>query len=199
MAMPMVPDVQYTTPMDQTRAKCDAQLTRRLKERDPEALADLYDRYGSMVYAVALRMVRNASTAEDLVQETFIRIWNGIEMFDADRGALTSWVAAVARNRVLDYLRSLDCKMTQTACELEWVDRKMAVFQPADLGLEKVLQGLGLNQRTVLHLAYTEGLSQSEIAVRMERPVGTVKTWARAALRTLRQQIMATESACQPG
>src|SRR4029077_15458842 len=78
----------------------------RLQRRDPQALGELYDRYGRVVYSLILRVVRDAATAEDLVQETFLRVWNRAQGCDAQRGAIGPWLLAVARNRAIDYLRS---------------------------------------------------------------------------------------------
>src|ERR1700682_5183797 len=73
----------------------DADLVRRLKARDPKAMSDLYDRYGRLAYSLIPRVVRNPSAAEDLLQETFMRVWNRVGSFDAERGALGPWVLAV--------------------------------------------------------------------------------------------------------
>jgi len=86
-------------------AKGDGDLLARLQKRDPEALAELYDRYGRVVYGLILRMVQDRGIAEDLVQETFLRVWNRAGGFDSDRGAVGPWLLAVARNRAIDYLR----------------------------------------------------------------------------------------------
>jgi RNA polymerase sigma-70 factor (ECF subfamily) len=178
----------------------DVDLARRLKSGDTRAMSELYDRFGGAIYAIALRMVRDPGIAEDLVQETFIRIWNGIHLFDEGRGALGSWVAAVTRNRVLDYLRSLEWRMMQSLCELNRVDRHLSrdlagedesLHSPV---LTRAVSGLADNHRRVLEMAYLEGLSQSEIAVRIQRPIGTVKTWARGALKSLRAQMVAMET-----
>src|SRR5579871_6614442 len=90
------------------RFKDDAELAGRLKGRDPHAMADLYDRYGRLAYALIYRVVRNAAAAEDLVQETFLRVWNRVHSFDPVRGALGPWILTVARHRAIDYLRSVD-------------------------------------------------------------------------------------------
>src|SRR5581483_9478213 len=84
----------------------DAELAARLQRRDAQALAELYDRYGRLAYAIIARVVRDAAVAEDLTQETFLRVWNRAQAFDAERGALGAWLLAVARNRAIDYLRS---------------------------------------------------------------------------------------------
>src|SRR5271156_2784923 len=94
------------------RYKDDGDLARRLKAREPQAMSDLYDRYGRIAYSLIYRVVRNGAAAEDLVQETFLRVWNRVQSFDQERGALGPWIMTVARNRAIDYLRSLDGKMS---------------------------------------------------------------------------------------
>src|ERR1700756_4716057 len=84
----------------------DTSLVARMRGRDPLALAELYDRYGRVVYALILRVVRDTGIAEDLVQETFLRVWNRVHGFDAQKGSIGPWLLAIARNRAIDYLRS---------------------------------------------------------------------------------------------
>src|SRR5258708_130791 len=104
-------------------SKDEKDLIRRLKNRDPHALGELYDRYGRMTYALIFRIVRDNGSAEDLVQETFLRVWNRINGFDSEKGALGPWVLAVARNRAIDYLRSVDGRMAQSAFEIEKMEQ----------------------------------------------------------------------------
>jgi RNA polymerase sigma-70 factor (ECF subfamily) len=181
--------------------KDDADLVRRLKSREPQAMSELYDRYGRLAYSVIYRVVRDAGTAEDLVQETFLRVWNRAASFDQQRGALGPWVLAVARNRAIDYLRSVDGLMATGALELDRVENP-ALFNSFDAGvlsidrarrLKEAFEKLSPNQRMVIDLAYYEGLSQTEMAERLRQPLGTVKTWVRSALKTLRNEL--TEAA----
>jgi RNA polymerase sigma-70 factor (ECF subfamily) len=177
--------------------KDEADLIRRLQARDPNAMADLYDRFGRLTYALIFRVVRNAAAAEDLVQETFLRVWNRVQAFDREKGALGPWILAVARNRAIDYLRSVDGRMAQNVFELERMEQptQFADFESEIMNLDRVrilkeaFEKLTPNQRIVLELAYYEGLSQSEMAARMKQPLGTVKTWVRTALKTLRQEL----------
>jgi RNA polymerase sigma-70 factor (ECF subfamily) len=177
--------------------KDEADLVRRLQARDPNAMADLYDRYGRLTYALIFRVVRNAAAAEDLVQETFLRVWNRVQAFDREKGALGPWILAVARNRAIDYLRSVDGRMAQNVFELERMEQpaQFADFENEIMNIDRVrilkeaFEKLTPNQRIVLELAYYEGLSQTEMAARMKQPLGTVKTWVRTALKTLRQEI----------
>jgi RNA polymerase sigma-70 factor (ECF subfamily) len=175
----------------------DSELVARLKRRDPDALAQLYDRYGRMMYSLILRVVRNEAVAEDLVQETFLRIWNRVHAFDQDRGALGPWILAVARNRAIDYLRSIQNREADTPLEMERMENP-ALFSNLEndiLNLDRVrklksaFDKLTPNQRAVIELAYYEGMSQTEMSERLKQPLGTVKTWVRTALKALREEL----------
>ena len=174
----------------------DRDLVARLQHRDPHALAELYDRYGRIAYSLILRIVRDTGVAEDLVQETFLRVWNRVHGFDADKGAIGPWLLAVARNRAIDYLRSTSGR-ERNAVEFEETDRPaLYIDMERDLLLsdsarrvKSAMEKLSANQRQVIELAYFEGLSQTEMAERMGQPLGTVKTWVRSALKTLRDDL----------
>jgi RNA polymerase sigma-70 factor, ECF subfamily len=175
----------------------DSDLIRRLKSRDPQAMSELYDRFGRVAFAVIVRMVRNTAIAEDLVQETFLKVWNRVSGFENERGALGSWVLAIARNRAIDYIRSADAKASQSTCDLEKLERPRFfadlesdyVNQDRIRTIRAVFDKLSENQRRVLELAYFEGLSQTEMSERLQQPLGTVKTWVRTALQTIRAEL----------
>ena len=175
----------------------DAGLVRRLKARDPKAMSDLYDRYGRLAYSLIHRVVRNPSAAEDLLQETFMRVWNRVGSFDAERGALGPWVLAVARNRAIDYLRSVDGRMQAGAVDLDRIEHpaQFSGIESSALAIDRVrrlksaFEKLSPNQRMVIELAYYEGMSQTEMAERLKQPLGTVKTWTRSALKILRDEL----------
>ena len=175
----------------------DSALVERLRNREPQAMADLYDRYGRLAYSLIYRIVHNAGVAEDLVQETFLRVWNQVRAFDPKRGALSPWLLTVARNRAIDYLRSVDNRVSQKTFELEKIEHP-ATFATAEqdiLNLDRIrllkdaFTKLTDQQRVVIEMAYYEGLSQSEMAERIKQPLGTVKTWVRSALKILRRQL----------
>jgi|SRR5208283_305651 len=175
----------------------DSDLIQRLKRRDAEAMGELYDRFGKVAFAVIVRIVRNAGVAEDLLQETFLKVWNRVDGFDDSRTSLGPWVLTIARNRAIDYLRSTDSRMAQSSCDLEKLERPrfFTDFEANYLSDDRIriirqaFTKLTENQRQVLELAYFEGLSQSEMAVRLAQPLGTVKTWVRTALQLLRQEL----------
>jgi len=177
-------------------AEGDGDLVLRLQKRDPQALAELYDRYGRLVFSLILRVVRDAGIAEDLVQETFLRVWNRVQGFEAGKGSLGPWLLAVARNRAIDYLRSaagrarnvLDLDETThpaLASDIESSLLDSDRLRRVKLAMDK----LSPQQRQAIELAYFEGLSQTEMAERMGQPLGTVKTWVRTALRSLRDEL----------
>jgi RNA polymerase sigma-70 factor (ECF subfamily) len=177
-------------------SRTDPDLIERLCRRDPQALAELYDRYGRAVYSLILRVVRDTATAEDLVQETFLRVWNRVHGFDVERGSLGAWLLAVARNRAIDFLRSTAGR-ERNALELDETDHPALYrdMEPDILNADKTrrvraaMEKLSPNQRTVMELAYFEGLSQTEMAQRIGQPLGTVKTWVRTALKSLRAEL----------
>ncbi|HXE64837.1 MAG TPA: sigma-70 family RNA polymerase sigma factor [Bryobacteraceae bacterium] len=175
----------------------DEDLAGRLQRREPDAMKDLYDRFGKLAYSVVLAIVRDASIAEDLVQETFLRVWNRIQAFEPGRGALGPWLVAIARNRAIDHVRSSSSKMDRNAFELD-VREHPALFVDMQREVENTdhariiraaIKKLNPNQQKVIELAYYEGLSQTEMAERMGQPLGTIKTWVRAALGVLREEL----------
>ena len=176
-------------------------LLARLQRRDPQALAELYDRYGRTAYSLILRMVRDKSIAEDLVQETFLRVWNRVHTIDSAKGAIGPWLLAIARNGAIDYLRS-SAGRERNAVELDEAGHAPLYGEmEADILISDqarraraAMNNLAPNYRAVMELAYFEGLTQSEMSVRMGQPLGTIKTWVRAALQCLRDELGAVVS-----
>jgi RNA polymerase sigma-70 factor (ECF subfamily) len=177
-------------------AESDAGLVERLQRRDAQALAELYDRYGRVVYSLIVRVVRDGAVAEDLVQETFLRVWNRVQGFDAQKGSIAPWLLAVARNRAIDYLRSASNR-ERNALEFDETDHP-ALYSDMERDLltsdqarrvKAAMGKLSQNHRQVIELAYFEGLSQTEMAERMGQPLGTIKTWVRTALKNLRDEL----------
>jgi RNA polymerase sigma-70 factor (ECF subfamily) len=174
-------------------------IARRLKERDPNAMADLYDAYGGVVHSRVHAMVQNAGVAEDLVQEVFLTVWQRAVAFDETRGSLSTWLLVMARNRAIDYLRSKESRVESKASPIELVPGSQQPLSPErdairfDMvaRLKKAVTRLNLNQRTVLKLAFEEGLSHAEVSERLRRPLGTVKTQIRSAIQALRAEMTA--------
>jgi RNA polymerase sigma-70 factor (ECF subfamily) len=174
----------------------DGDVVLRLQRREPQALAELYDRYGGMIYRLALRIVRDTGIAEDLVQETFLRAWNRAGAFDSERGAAGPWLLAIARNRALDYLRAqsrrganmMELNETEHPARFVGLPAEALNFDMARQ-VKRALEQLSADQRVAIELAYFEGMSQPEIAERMGQPLGTVKTWMRRAMLRMRESL----------
>ena len=176
------------------RQLADADLVSRCAERDDRALAELYDRFGKQAYALALRVVRDSVFAEDAVQEAFLDVWRSAARFDAARAKVSSWLLTFVHRRAVDIVRreqarpqrssSIDDAPPQVAAvnvaaEVESRDRQAAI--------KRALESLTPAQRDVLQLAYFGGYSQSEIAERLDEPLGTVKSRTHVALSRLRE------------
>ena len=178
-------------------------LTLRLSQKDPELMADLYDAYGRIVYSAILRMVGDPAKAEDLTQETFLRVWNGAHQYNGQRGPLGCWILTIARNRTIDYLRSNERRLAAASVDLNRLEsgalpnpacdhRALAIDRRRSL--ECALKMLPTKQRAVVELAYFQGFSQAEISAHLNQPLGTVKAWARTALRDLRCELQRIET-----
>jgi RNA polymerase sigma-70 factor, ECF subfamily len=172
----------------------DRELVRRLKLRDPNAMLDLYDRYARLLYSIILRAVKNSSVAEDLTQEAFLRVWNRVGTFDEEKGNLQGWLVTVARNRAFDYLRSVRNAPDLSSPSLTDLERTgLFVVEEgrtdqlvAAEAVRNALSGLNREQREVIELTHFEGMTQTEIAGRLNKPLGTVKGLVRSALKSLR-------------
>ena len=157
-------------------------------------MAQLYDRYSSVVYAVALRVLGDAAAAEDILQEVFMQLWRNPGSFDASRGNLAPWLAVIARNRAVDVLRK---RRPQTEIDETTVSVEPDLAAEADRGraaekVRAVLKEMPPAQRSALEMAYFEGYSHSEIAEKTGEPLGTIKTRIRSGLMLLRKAVEAT-------
>ena len=173
----------------------DADLIARLCQRDPDALGAIYDRYAHPAYGLVLRITHDPGATEDLLQELFIRLWNRARDFDGSRGALGVWILSIARNMAIDHIRSAQARFAQRLAPVEQMDHfrsSAAAVEPESVidrarTVRLALSSLNANEKQVLELAYFEGCSHSEIATRLGAPLGTVKSWMRAALGRLRE------------
>jgi RNA polymerase sigma-70 factor (ECF subfamily) len=169
----------------------DAVLIERLKSREPQAMALLYDRFKRLVYSIIYHSVREKSVAEDLTQETFWRVWNRIQTFDSEKGKLDQWIATIARNRAVDHLRS---NRNAPQLSFDTLESNASFFSTESHAMRierentvlKALKTLNPAQREVIELAHYQGLTQSEIAETLQRPLGTIKSVLRSALKVLR-------------
>jgi RNA polymerase sigma-70 factor, ECF subfamily len=163
-----------------------------LRSGEAAAIEWLYDRYGRLAFGLAVRILNDGSAAEDVVQEAFLAIWRNARLFDVERGSLRTWLLSIVRNRAIDHLRG---RHNAAHDQLETMPASRAnvtdAWEAVSLELERkqvreALASLPEVQRQSLELAYFEGLSHSEIASRMEVPLGTVKGRMRLGLEKVR-------------
>ena len=167
----------------------DAALVSAIRSGDQSAMAALYDRYSSIVYSVALRVLGDTGAAEDVLQDVFMHLWRNPGLFDSNRGSLGAWLAVIARNRAIDGLRKRRPENDIEDVVLS-VETDLAAEADRARATEKVRSVLGAMpgpQRAALEMAYFEGLTHTEIAARTGEPLGTIKTRIRAGLTTLRK------------
>jgi RNA polymerase sigma-70 factor (ECF subfamily) len=167
----------------------DATLLALVQRGDEQAMASLFDRYSKVVYSVALRVLRDPASAEDVLQEIFMQIWRTPDSFIATRGSLGGWLAVVSRNRSIDALRR---KRPTEQVEGIALASNYNLSEEAErnIMIEKarvVIQTLPTEQRKTLEMAFFDGLTHSEIAEMTGDPLGTVKTRIRTALLSLRK------------
>jgi RNA polymerase sigma-70 factor (ECF subfamily) len=167
----------------------------RLAAGDGAALAGLYDRHARAVYSIALRIVGDEADAEDVVQDVFAQVWRQASRYDETRGTVEAWLVMMARTRAIDRLRARRARPDSAATLADDSSTQpAALMDPGDAltaardaqRIRDALLELPLLQRLVIELAYFEGLTQSQIADRLEQPLGTVKTRIRLGLLKLR-------------
>ena len=169
-------------------------LIRRLRRHDAEAMTDLYDLYGRLLYVLIVRIVRNPSMAEDLVQESFLRAWNRAAQLSDDYTSVGPWLVMIARHCALDYLKSSQAHLSAQAPmnDVEFpavsIDDEILNSDRVRM-MEAAFRNLTENQKRVIELSFYEGLSHAAIAERLHQPLGTVKGWVRAALSRLRGKL----------
>lgn len=171
----------------------DVELLRAVAGGDEAALAELYDRYRLILFGLMLRILHSRAEAEDCLQEVFIQVWRQANGFDEARGRPFTWLVTMARSRAIDRLRALSSR-TRTAQDAAraTVEEKSDAVTDAIRSEQKAtvraaLDSLPPEQRSVLEFAYFEGLTQSEIAARLNQPLGTIKTRTRSGMMKLRE------------
>jgi RNA polymerase sigma factor (sigma-70 family) len=168
-------------------------LIAALKRHDIIAMRALYDMYAGSLLGVILRIVQNTELAEDLLQETFLKIWHAADKYDATKGRLFTWMMNIARNLAIDKLRSKEYKNSEKNQDIEnnvaVVDnQKEQIINIEVLGLRDLVTGLKPELASVLDMVYYKGFTHIEAAEALDLPLGTVKTRIRMAITALRKQ-----------
>lgn len=175
----------------------DRGLIARVEQRDPEALAALYDRYSARLMGLAYRILGETGEAEEILQEVFLYVWRAASSFDGARGTVLAWLIVATRSRSIDRLRT---RRPAARAGVQSLETSPEPTSPDDVEsayagrqwegvCRAAIRELPEDQRRALELAYFEGLTQQEIAQRTSSPLGTVKTRVRLGLMKLRERV----------
>jgi RNA polymerase sigma-70 factor (ECF subfamily) len=177
---------------DTKTAASDLALVAAIRSGDQSAMASLYDRYSSIVYAVALRVLQDTGAAEDVLQDIFMQLWRKPESFDASRGNMAAWLSVIARYRAIDLLRrrrpESDIEDVVVSVEPDLVEESQRARTMDKV--RETLAGMQQEQRAALEMAYFDGLTHTEIADKTGEPLGTIKTRIRSGLILLRKVLV---------
>lgn len=176
---------------DGAEVNSDRSLMDRVRVREQLAMTEVFDRYASLVYSVALRVLRDTGQAEDVTQDIFFQLWRNPDSFSSARGSLCAWLVVVARNRAIDHLRrrrpseAVDDVVLASDTNLEVEAERNTIIER----VRRVWDELPQEQQLSLEMAFFEGMTHTEIAEKTGQPLGTVKTRIRSALTSLRKRL----------
>lgn len=163
----------------------------RLRSGDTSVMAEIYDAYAPTLYAIVLKIVRSEMLAEDLLQETFVRVWTQRDRYDTSKGTFFTWMLNIARNLSIDTIRSSTYKANvdnRTVDEIVGIDEPVSSdgISPDTVDMRDLVKTLAPEQQQIIDLMYFKGYTQSEIAEEFGIPLGTVKSRVRLAMQNLR-------------
>ena len=177
--------------LDDTRT--DIALLDRIVARDEQAVAELYDRHHRLLFGLILRILRDRSEAEEVLQEVFVLVWTRAETYNVALGSPAAWLVRIARNRGIDRLRANNVRLRAVeAAPLPVAadsPETRAALSEQQRAVACALESLPQDQRVLIEQAYFLGLTQSELAERFKLPLGTVKTRIRTGMMALREQL----------
>lgn len=174
----------------------DIALLDRIVAHDEHAVGELYDRHSRLLYALIVRILRDRSEAEEVLQEVFVLVWTRAETYNVGLGSPAGWLVRIARNRAIDHLRANSARLRAVEAA-PWPAPAESPESSACAGeqqkaIARALGSLPCEQRELIEQAYFLGLTQSELAERHKLPLGTVKTRIRTGMLALRQQLPQT-------
>ena len=178
----------------------DATLMQQLLRRDVSAFEELYERHSRIVYSLVLRILRQGTTAEEVVQDVFLQLWRNSARYDLSR-PFVPWLLTLARNRALDHLRLKSERQRRREEQTEEFPQIATAAPEYEKALDEkrraervraLMGSLPAAHKKAIELAYFEGLSHSEIAASLQEPLGTVKSWIRNGLLRLKEGLQGT-------
>jgi RNA polymerase sigma factor (sigma-70 family) len=168
------------------------ELVIAIKNRDQKAFSYLYDNYSKAIFGIIFNLIGDTEETEDLVQNTFIKIWNSFDSYDSSKGRLYTWMLNIARNIAIDYKRSKISRNKNQNVSNDVYEVKGMYLEDTSsdtIGLNDVVKTLKDDNQLLIDLAYYKGYTQQEISDELNIPLGTVKTKLRKALLILREQL----------
>ncbi|MBB6502507.1 RNA polymerase sigma factor [Pedobacter cryoconitis] len=173
------------------RDSSDSRTVIELKAKTETSFSRLYANYASMLLGVILKVVSSREVAEDILQETFIKIWKSIDQYDPDKGRLFTWMACLARNSAIDYLRGKNFAKSSKNDDIESVFTQVNNsyyfrYNTDVIGIKELIGTLPDSQKQILNLVYFQGYTQVEVSDKLHIPLGTVKSKIRLAVKELR-------------
>ena len=169
------------------------ELVSLIRAGNQKAFSYLYDNYSKALFGVIHTIVNDVSESEDVLQKTFLKIWDNFQSYDSNKGRLYTWMLNIARNLAIDSTRSKHEKMKHkthsTSDNVYNLENRLSDTENKQeyIGLQTILKGLKDDQKLVIDLAYFEGYTQDEISKKLNLPLGTVKTKVRQAILRLRE------------
>lgn len=185
--------------MHQTIKRSEEELIALLKNKDEKAFNYLYDNYSGALYGLILKIVAVSEYAEEVIQDVFVKIWKNTDQYDASKGRLYTWMINIARNTALDYLKSKGYQNEQKNHSLSNFVHKddppllagqvdeTAIKRSDQIGMKNIINSMKREWQELIELAYFQGYTQTEIAEKLQIPIGTVKTRTRNALTELKK------------
>lgn len=173
------------------QSEAEKQLVDQLKAGETKGIEKLYKLYSASLYGIIMKVAKNEDMAQDILQESFVKIWKSVNQYDEGKGKLFTWMARLCRNTAIDHLRSRGELNSSRNEELDNVIAEVnheyqSSFNPETIDLKKLIKMLSPMQMKILDLVYFEGYTQVEAAEKLAIPVGTIKTRIRNAIITLR-------------
>ncbi|MFD2524091.1 RNA polymerase sigma factor [Emticicia soli] len=175
----------------------EEELVALLKDKDQRGFNILYNNYSSALYGVLNKVIQSNDDANDLLQDTFLKIWKNIDNYDSSKGSIFTWMMNIARNLAIDKVRSADFRDSNYNVSIEdkvlhQIDDEYQTAQDVDgIGLQKIVDKLKPEYKQLIDLIYYKGYTQAEVSEEYGIPLGTVKTRIKSAVNTLRGLLQA--------
>ncbi|MDN3550354.1 RNA polymerase sigma factor [Mucilaginibacter aquaedulcis] len=170
----------------------EEQLVLSLRNHEKVAIEALYDMYSASLYGVISRIVIDTAIAEDVLQETFVKIWHSFSSYSTEKGRLFTWMINIARNLAIDKIRSKDFRNQNKNQEIEnnvtsIDEQNSTIYKPELMGVKDLVQTLKPEQKSIIDLVYFKGYTHVEAADELGIPLGTIKTRLRMGIQELRK------------